>query len=516
MLSALGPILLACGQSASAAAQPTLDHTAPFLGHALALDVAGAAPMEPAVLYYGPRRGATSTPFGTFEIERSSARLVARTTTDPLGRAHFSVQVPAAASFAENEAHFQALIDDPSVPSGRTFSQGVHVRLMGTRVYCDTLENGTIQRSGMEIVSPLRDEVVASFPFAAAGTMGRPVFRRNFSVGAVIAEGNVVLFEPFFGSIRARIPLGSFGGDLLEDAGGERFYVLENSGRITAVEFVTGQVLGFLDLPVSSAGPWCENDEKTEAYVGVSGGSQIGPAVQRVDLPQLADLGAIPVGGSRQGIYGIEFADRRVVVATGRLYDSGGWPHAYSTLSVVDLSGPQPVVWSEPDNGFLITIAIPSPAADRILLYEVRPNYMAPPELRFRYTSFSHASPPADVPGSGGPPPEYPAMIAQDAGVWISFYGPWDNPFPNLNFLDLGTLSWTHYPFQHWYPGPADLATARDGYVDDLYLAISRGHSSSWPPGQEPELFVVDHSTNGERHIPLQHSPVILRAVEVP
>lgn len=104
---------------AAATAQPSLHHSAPFLGR-------------------------------TLEIERQSSQRVA--------------------------------IDDPSAPAGKALSRGVHARLLGTRAYVDSREtdSGDPKRAELVIASIVHDEIVATVPLGAVGGIGvvEPCSRR--------------------------------------------------------------------------------------------------------------------------------------------------------------------------------------------------------------------------------------------------------------------------------------------------------------------------------------------------
>jgi hypothetical protein len=508
-------LLLALAALATAPTQPTLEHSAPFLGHTLVIDVDSAPALQTVVLLYSPRAGHTPTPFGLFELERPTSQRVAIGMTDALGQASFSLPIPANASLAENEAHFQALIDDPAAIEGKVFSEGVHVRLLGTRIYTG------LKRSEIEIVSPICNRSIARVIFdLSLWENGSAVFSDDYSVGAVMTRridgsGPTLLrFDPFFGAVLGRLDFGGASTTLLGDLSGQRAFVLENSGRISAVDLTTGGIVGHLDLPNPVTGLWCSNSRLTEAFVVERVGTEGRPAVRRVDLDTLTDMGSFVVADDDAGqtITSLVFANKTVFV-TSEWYQFQPLA-ARGALTRIDLSQSQPVVTVQWDEGFRPLRSAASASADRLVVIAQSPSDQSAGVPYHHLTSLSQPTPFVNA----GPPPFHPTpgmsvathLVTRDAVAWTLGRDVDDGDAAVLFRLNMGDLSWWWYP-RAWIDIQPDLAIARDEFVDELYVSLSRCFSVP-----QPEILVLEQPSLAERHIPLARDPLTMHTVTVP
>lgn len=510
----LVPILISAVLSGPSApvSQPSLSHSAPFLGHVLEIEVDGAAASQPVVLFYSPHAGNSSTPFGLFELERQTSQRIRVGTTDAQGHASFAITIPPNASLAELQAHFQALIDDPAAVEGKVFSQAAHLRLLGTRIY-------TGLGTGISVVSAIREAVAVRVALdSTAWSSGSAVFRHDFAVGAVLGDSNeLIRFDPFFGTVLGRQPFGPSSTTLLTDLDEERVFVLETAGRITAVDLASGAVVGQVDLP-NPAGLWCSNARRTEAYVAESVGPEGRPALRRIDLGSLTDLGSFAVANDDpdQDVTSVVFANQTVFVTT----EWHQWlpAAARGALTRIDLSSLQPVVTVQFEEGFRMLRSTPVPHVDELVVVAQTIVDGAPGVPMHHLTSLSQTAPFVDAgyPHDSGGASTFMAALydteARDSALWAIGRGDFEDSFGFLYRLDLDDLTWWRYP-KVWHIFPHDLEIARDDYVDCLYVAVP---SFFDPQVQASELLVIDHAANVERHIPLPYDPRVIRVVEVP
>jgi len=239
----LAPLVLACGAGV-ASAQAHLEHSAPWLGRTLDLDVVGAPANQTVELLYSPSRTSIPTPLGTLELRRRALRRLGVRTSDGSGHATFHIAVPLDPALADQEAHFQAIVTDPAAPAGRTLMNASHLRLLGTRLYAHERSRypDPIQ-GGLEIVDAVHGAVSARVDFGPVDDAeltneeGKPVFSANFAVGAVMATSTrLVFFDPFFGTTRAEVPVAPSSRILWTDAAGARVYVLEKGSSAPPVQ----------------------------------------------------------------------------------------------------------------------------------------------------------------------------------------------------------------------------------------------------------------------------------------
>ncbi len=496
---------------ASAASQPTLTHSAPFLGHTLTIDVDAAPPSQTIALLYSPNFGSSATPWGLLELERETSQRIAMGVTDAQGHATFSIPIPANAALAENAAHFQALVDDPMSAAGKTLSEAVHVRLMGTRIYTG------LKRSEIEIVSPILDASVTKLSIAPnLWEDGPAVFSDDYSVGAVVARGPgyynsfLVRFDPFFGSLLGQMIFTQPSSTPLVDATGKRVFILEGHTLISAIDLETGAIVGQLDLPNPTSGIWCSNSRRTEAYVAERLGGL--PAVRRVSLETLTDMGSFVVanGDAGQLISSMVFANKTLFVTSEWF---GPPASARSALTRIDFSQAPPVVTAQQDDGFMLQRGAAGVSADRFVMIAQQPSDVSFGAPYHHVTSLSQPGPIVNA----GYPPFPPGMafnidlVVRGSDAWSLGKDADDNDNPVLFRLDLDDLTWSWYPASTWGTGPAHLAKAKDDYVDELYVALWRS-----PGHPEPRIAAIEQPSLNERSIVLSRDPLTMHAVTVP
>ncbi|MFN0242900.1 MAG: YncE family protein [Planctomycetota bacterium] len=533
MHSLLAHVLLSL---AAATAQPSLHHSAPFLGRTLQIRVAGAPANQPAVLLYSPRAAHVATAFGLLEIERHSSHRVALGTTNANGRWTVQLPIPLDAALAEVEAHFQALIDDPSAPAGKVLSRGVHVRLLGTRVYVDSRETdgGDPALAELVIASAVHDAIIATVPLGAAPNIGvvEPVFSPSFARGAVMASaGELVIFDPFFGAVLDTVPFQGATPRIFLDEDGNRALVLELGSasalpqpipaRLSAVDLATGQVVAQLSLPKPALDRWCLNAARTEAYIAEIEDLDHDSFVRRIDLVTWTDLGAIAVGETGvpfQRIDEMLFAAGQVIVTAhpGGLDPGGLDPR--SSLTRIDLSPWTPVtsVQFDPPHFHITMAALPN--VDRLILF--RRTFGLTSQGFFRTTPLSATGPIIDLPV----PPEWNDRVIahvlepEEDGLWVLdragdiLLQEATEP-GRLYFVDLVTNAWTMFPHEWGNVGPSDIEVVHDALANKLVLST---RSTSAPGSTPGELYVFDRATQTVQHVPLAHSGFAATVVPVP
>lgn len=519
--------LSAAAHSAPQAGSPSLKPvTAPFVGQNLILRLEGAVAASTVDLYFSPESGSTTTPYGLLELRRNQLTHLATGVTDAAGAWTFDLAIPADPAFAEMGAHFQALVDDPSAAAGRTFSSAVHARYLGPRVYAGY---GTALRAGVQILSAITDSVVASADCAVSSPSygfpreGKPVFDAAYSRGAaMITERELLLFDPYFGGIHARVLHASTCSRVLfTDAARRTVYALELAGgsvpaRVHALDLASGVETSVLDLPNLVEPIWCQNDAATEVFVAEfepSGRT----AVRRIGLNPLADLGAAPVGIPESDMFrsfdGQDEVPLPMLFARGQVFVSTtGWQGLEPIGSLTRC-------WSDPSGitTHLTTLGTWSirtlaavPVADRLV-------------GGVGVTVFGPVFLPVEVPLSGvGPPSTFTPPqgstefnirdIAVDGRkAWVVAETEWLHH--DLLFrLDLQTNAWTGYPHS-WLFGPSDAEVVRDGWNHELWVS----NLGFGPPiSIAPEILVVDELHGTVRHIPLQRTARVLHAVPLP
>jgi hypothetical protein len=514
----------AAPQAVSPSLQPV---TAPFVGRTLTLRLDGAAASSAVDLYFSHEVGSATTPYGVLELRRNRMLLLGSGVTDSAGVWTFDFPIPLDPAYAERGAHFQALVDEPSAPTGRSFSQAVHARFLGPRVYAGY---GTSLRAGVQILSAVTDTVVASADCAVAGAgygfprEGKPVFDTAYSSGAVmISERELMLFDPYFGGVRGRVPYASTcARTVFTDAARRTVFVLELAGgsspaRVHAVDIASGAETGALDLPSAVEPIWCQNGAATEVYLAEfePGGRT---AVRRLGLVPLADLGSAPVGIPESRIFRTFDGQQEVPLP---MHFAGGqvFVSTLASLPGPELQGSLTRCWPAPSG---ITTDLTHLGPWSIYKLEAVPSV---DRLLggIGATMFGPAFVPIQMPLSAiGPPTTFTAPLGSTEfyihdvepdgrKAWVVAEWEWQH-HDVLYRLDLQTNTWTQYPHS-WFLGPSDAEVVHDRWNRELWVS----NLGIGPPVSiAPEILVVDDLHGTTRHIELQRTARVLHAVPLP
>jgi len=524
--------------AAPQAATPHLRHsTAPFIGSTLTLEIEGAPPLSPIVLYFSPQPGSRAMPYGTLELDSGSLQQIANGAATAAGTWSFALPIPLQESLAETGAHFQALVDDPAAPAGKVFTDAVHARLLGSRVYAGFRGGNPgygSHRTGLFIVSAVTDEVVARVDYGISDSWeafqheGKPVFDAAFSRGAVMStERELLLFDPFFGGVLGRIPFASpCSRTLLTDPERRVVHVLETAGlgspaRIHAIEFASGAETAHLDLPNVAEAIWCSGRADSEAFLAEfePGGRT---AVRWIGLDPLVDRGSTAVGtpgsSSFRASDGYRDVPLPMVFASGQLFVStrdpaSGLADAILTRCRASASGIDTWVYDlgNPPTYEACFVLAAVPAANRILAGLTVPGLGG----GMYQARLSTTRPPTPLPPL--PPPQgYGTLNARDIVAdgkiaWV--IGEWEWAHSDILYrLDLETLTWAATP-HNWFFGPKDAELIHDAWNHELWVS-NVGYGP--PVNIAPEILVLDEIQGTTRHIALAHTAEVLHAVPLP
>ncbi len=519
-------LLLALAVLATPPDQPKLGHSAPFLGHTLEFHVRDAPASQPVALLYSPNAGHSTTPFGVMEIERVTAQQVATGVTDASGEATLSISIPADPALAENEAHYQAMITDPSLPAGAVLSKAVHLRLLGSRVYAEYAQNlcGTGRR-GIMILDAIHDrnsvEVDLGTQSGCPNWLAAMVFSPDMARGVVSTATGLVFFDPFFGGVIDAIQIPNRTGEMLVDASGEHMLVMESgdfSGAMTfihSVDFDTGRVVHSFGLPIV-AGSWCTNDARTEAFIVEKSSAQVDAAVRRVDLVTWTDLGSVPIGAvspTSQRVMAMEWANSWLFVASRTAFDQ-------SAFTRIDYSGPTPVATVQSDSVEYLRLAA-VPAADRVLITGRDTTSSALAQGAFRSTTLSAPGPLVSIPVT-------PSGLQDEIGWWLAVDGAsvWvlDMSGDQCVFMsqceggqllraDMTTGAWSSI---RWWREPNQVAVMNDAFVHKVCVATSRFFVIPGYWWDLPEVTMIGASGQSSTDVRQRYSTYALKAVPVP
>lgn len=522
-------ILSATTAFSGVVATPHLDHGAPFLGHALSIELSGAAPFVPVTLMLSPEAGHSSTPFGTLELRRFRIIPVANGTTDAQGNWSTALDIPLLAGLAEQEQHYQALVFDPAAPAGALFSDAFALRLLGSRVYAAYDDPSTVPaHTGLYIVDAIHGVVTAALDHGTTGappgsnTEGRPVFDSRFAVGAVMSSlHELVFFDAYFG---ARLGSLTFAGEcsrvLYTDATATRVYVLETGllpipaaaqpATVHVVDLRTRAPIAALALPFTSARPWCVNRGAREAFIAEYDASAR-PALRRVDLVALQDRGSLTLEtvAAASTFDRMAFALGQVFVTT---HHFGPGPTASTQFSRVVLAPASMSLVANTLNDTYSTSFVALPGVDRLVGWTTR--WSIPSASFFVETLAGPASAP------GIPMPDF--FVAADdfeddgASLWLldrAQNEPGDPTEPGYLWrYDFTNSSWWRYP-RSWYRGPEDVERLHDALVD--LVCVSTHHDG--PPVNIPgEILLASPSGASETHVWLGVTARSLLTVPVP
>lgn len=437
---------------ATCAANSVLEHNAPFLGGTLELTLRGAAPGALITLYQSPDFGNTSTPWGTFELDRGLAAIVATGVANAAGEWTYTAPIPSNPALAETPQHFQAFVRPINAP--RELSSAAHLRWLGSRAYA-TCRGGEFplgqpNNGELSIVSLATNSVVSAVDFGAqvqSGQRNQPVFNSNFSRGAVVVDSRIVVFDPFFGGVIGSQsfylvdPLLHVGADettlyaLVVPALGQPL-------QLHAIDLTTAQSTSSLDLPAGLWLKWAVNASRTTAYVGSGEDPNLPQSyVQRIDLATMQDLGPTLVGGAGEGfLTSIAAQGDRILVATqGPPWISGA---PSSTTRLIETS-----------SGPVQTVA---PGMSITQRFEPLPAFNAFAAL---HQSFGATG--LRLERANNPAPALPIWLPgtfntidlapSSTGLWIvgdsilGLSGGW-----NASHYEIATGTWSWFPFPAW------------------------------------------------------------------
>lgn len=508
---------------ASAQSAPRMRQTtAPFVGTVLDVEVEGAVPNSPIELYFSPQAGSTPTPFGVLELRSDRLRRLAIGVTDAAGGWTFGLPIPLDPAYAEMGAHFQALVDDPSAPAGRIYSEAVHARFLGPRVYAGYRGKVAPYRIGMHILSAVTDQAVTRVDYGHSDNWianrhdGKPVFDAVYSRGAVMStDRELVIFDPYFGGILSRIPFTAPCSRVLQtDEAGRAAFVLElaqgaTPARVHAIDLETRTETGSLDLPNAVEAIWCGNKAGSEAFIAehdLDGRT----AIRWVGLDPLVDRGSVRVGKAGENFVGpvadwqswyrmpITFASGQVFVSTGAT--SSTYPYVSGSLT---RCRPTPSgIGTRVSNNY-VDILTPALQADRLLASAA--SFFVAGLWEMPLSSLGH---PVPVPA----PPQLSMLYVHELEVdqnvaWVLGNWEWDHP-ENLYRVDLDTNVWSP-PLGAGFR-PVDMEVLRDPWNHELWI------TQRLPGFSPPGIRILDELHGTERHIALNPVPEVLHAVPLP
>jgi hypothetical protein len=495
--------------------------TAPFVGQTLSLELDGAVAESAVDLYFSPEAGSFPTPFGVLELRHQTLTHLASGTTSASGTWSFDMPVPLEESLAETGAHFQAIVSDPSAPAGRIVSSSVHARFLGPRVYAKYRSYRSPHRIGMYILSGVTDTIVARSDFGltsegpSGGGVGQPVFDVAYTRGAVMDTiQELVLFDPFFGGIEARVAFASpCSRDVFTDAHRRTVYVLElaaggSPARVHAIELETGTETAHLDLPSTVESSWCLGDASTEVFIAEHEASGR-TAIRWVGLDPLVDRGSVRVGlpSSNSFSWGppLAYAGGQLFVSTmsaAGFYHDGNLTRCRVVSSGLTARAIDLGLWE-----IFRMVAVPD--ADRLIACWGRTDYG--PAFQPCDIPITTVAGPTSFPSANGSGEFVMSDIEADGGdAWV--IAPFDYGGANFLYrLDASTHAWTQYPFG-WGYGPSDAEVLRDAWNHELWVS-----NIGYPQMNiEPEILIVDELHSSSRHIALQHTAEVMRAVPLP
>ena len=493
------------------AGTPHLTHSAPFVGQTLSIQVGGAPANARVDLFLSPSAGTCATPYGDFELACSDLHEVASGVTSATGTWSVEFPIPLDAALAETEQHFQAIVDDPSGPTGRVLSDAIHMRLLGPRMYAG-------YSGGLEIYSTLSETVVMHVDFAG-GFDSKPIFDSSYSRGAVMSSPRELLFfDPYFGGGQATIPFASdCSGSLIMDSAHHTVYVLESgaaeTSRIHAIRLSDGIETSHLDLPNPIAGLWCEGSAGVEAWVAeyeLDGQTSI----RRVALDPFADLGSAIVGNPNNQGAGFEdliYSADQLFVSTLEPDVDPRSPYRNGCLTRCSVVGSSIVTQRENLLRGRLFRMTAVPDADWVVAQIM--STFGPGFGMCRFP-LSKPGPIEGLPGGAPYLPEYAVCIVADGmSAWIVGLEEFGEGSSRLHRLDFSTNTWTLYPV-HWYPGGVVSAAAlvRDALDHELWVA-----NRAFPPfGTRSKITIVDELRGTTRNIPLTYAVEALYGAPIP
>jgi hypothetical protein len=418
---------------------PVLSHGAPELGSTLTVRIDDALPGATVGLALSPGAGSFAIAQGTVHLDPVGLVILGAGVADGTGSAAVSAFLPMLAALAERELHFQAFVLDPAATAGAALSNSIHLRILGSRLYI-AVQGPPPGASGLLVRSAVRDEDV--FLVEATGT-GAPVFRADRAQGAIISGGEVRIFDNFFGGVVHALPAPGAVA-LARDAAGTGFFAFLAGGELRHVDFATGATLGSL-TGLGTGGSFSADASATLGYVTL-----VPPALRRIDLTTLTDLGATPIGAPGDTAVGPPHASPggSVAAASSRPLAVG----ADYTLSHVSYGGAVPAVTTTPLGDYEpSTYELAAPASDLYLRWQLP--YCQPfgPAFSMLSTPLAAAGTPVPLlppsPPLGSACPLFSAGQEAGSGAWIVDRCCQEAPDGDepgaLWRLDLATLTWS-------------------------------------------------------------------------
>jgi hypothetical protein len=489
------PVGAAQTSSPCDASAAQLEHSAPWVGGSLQLELDGAAPGASVRLFHSPSGSRLQTPFGLLELDREELGPVAGGQADANGHWAVSLAIPLDASLVEVEGHYQALVQGPVGPA--TLSAAVHLRYLGPRSYTLCTGAGIPFSSdpplaSMDVHAIADGRRIASIPLGTWSgypiSMSLPVFNANLALGAVLSSGDeLVVFDNFACTIAAKLGVESAFPRLLTSADGRLAYVLEKpasgAARIRALDLESAAFVATLQLPDTCIAQWCMDENSSLAFVRETDPVTGAHLVRRVDLENGQVLDTLNLGSPIAALPGWLETER------GWLYASAVKSASYPgfSFSAIDLAHPgaEAIVI---DFGYLAPgPPVVVPCVGRLFVrgwQSLGPSpdtvYVAPQDAPQRLVDF---------PGPLGPF-VFGGSVVRDDRVWVlskSFAFEYSAALWNLDAL---ALTWRGTDDSWIYPWPVTLLAARGPLVD--VLLMPRTGLSSTFENFEPALIVLD------------------------
>jgi len=491
---------------------PTLEHSAPFLGHRLVLSMQGATPGAPAALMQSPEAGEVVLPYGVLELDPDQVTVIATDEVNTEGRARFFIPLPKDAASAELECHYQILVGDAARPTSAALSEAVHLRVLGPRVY---VGHGPY---GLSIVSATDESVVVNVdvdtPGGASvpGTRGGAVFNRNYSRGAVMTgRDELLIFDPFFGEVIRRVSFEHATRELIVDARQEHVLVLERrsvgggptlNGRVHIIDLEAGDVDAVVELPHAVLNQWVAHRDGN-AYIAENRGDYT-IFVRRFGIEGREVLDAFEVGQTRFGqISGMTITHDTLFTTVSSGFEG--------EISRISLSSAPVAVDSTPVPGQAnLRDLIPVLAARRVLFGRYFTGYGG---------ADLHSAPivgsdPVESIGMPGGARGLADAVVRGRSIWaLSTELDADGEPDFLVYMeDVLEPGWVNIGGSNCAGSFAGIGSIRDRYVDQIVYGV---HSCSIGAATSTLVF-HDPVTNAESAVALDHRQSSLRTVPVP
>ncbi len=501
-----------------------MEHSAPWLGGDLSLQIEGAQPSSQVRWLVAPTAGSLMLPFGELELERSTIQAFAGSTTDSNGSSSVSLSLDALTYAAEDELHIQTLVVDVTQPSGFVLGEAKHLRVLGPRFYVgcrgeDTppqAENGALlaisEDSGSTIFEIVHNRVLTGERGHGRAT---PRFSANMDVGAVmISPSELLLFDPFFGTELARIPFATASRDIFVHPDTTGVWVLDQGSgpsRVNLVDFdtltITNQV--FLQQPVSWY--WCATEDGREAWIGEHYSFTGQTAALRFNL-ETGQVGeSIPLGTVGNARFtDLTCAAGQVFVGTATQAGIGNW-FGYRSRIQFTAGGHFVTTDSAFTTEFSMFTAVPDAGA--MLFSSIMPEIPA----------WSLSAQRLAVPTVTHPfalPWVYlrvASTAVEGTGVWVLDSSNNEPPTATdpgrLYHLDLLTQSWRQHPTEWFYVGPVGMSLLKGSAHNTIGLITE---SEPAPISITPKLWMINTTTGMERTGPVRSGVDLVSGIGIP